>query len=405
MGREPVSLKTPIGIKIRTDREIERIQIAFSFEGQQCRELLPVCKINKTNIDYAASLRSEIRRKITDGVFEYAKYFPDSPKVTKGVVKVVQKLSIGDLLRAQLAIYDKQTENDTLSPSSYQGYYKIINSILIPAFDKLPINDLTAPVLRTWIAGLGVTAKTVRNRLTPLRSALEDALNDDLIESNPLDNVALKKLLSQTSTKSKRGAIEPFDHEEVAALLKACRADERSTLQFWFATGLRPGEFIALRWESIDMDKKLVRISTNEVTGRRGDVVGQFEKAPKTSSGAREIDLSVSAIEALAQQQELKHGDNSRVWMNPRSGKPWAREQQIVRTFWEPLFERSKIRYRNLYQIRHTYASTLLTNGANPFWLAQQMGHVDAEMVFKRYGKWIPKNFQKSLPSAYGNSE
>ena len=52
-----------------------------------------------------------------------------------------------------------------------------------------------------------------------------------------------------------------------------------------------------------------------------------------------------------------------------------------------------------------TYASTLLTNGANPFWLAQQMGHVDAEMVFKRYGKWIPKNFQKSLPSAYGNSE
>ena len=133
MGRESVSPETPVGIAIRTDREIQRIQIAFSFESQQCRELLPVCKINKTNIDYAASLRSEIRRKIADGTFEYAKYFPDSPKVTKGVVKVIQKLTIGDLLRAQLAIYDKQTENDTLSPSSYQGYYKIINSILIPA--------------------------------------------------------------------------------------------------------------------------------------------------------------------------------------------------------------------------------------------------------------------------------
>lgn len=41
--------------------------------------------------------------------------------------------------------------------------------------------------------------------------------------------------------------------------------------------------------------------------------------------------------------------------------------------------------------MRHTYASTLLSNGENAWWVATQMGHVDVEMIFKRYGRWIPK--------------
>ncbi len=43
------------------------------------------------------------------------------------------------------------------------------------------------------------------------------------------------------------------------------------------------------------------------------------------------------------------------------------------------------------YQMRHTYASTLLSNGENVMWVASQMGHANAEMILKRYGKWIPK--------------
>jgi integrase len=48
------------------------------------------------------------------------------------------------------------------------------------------------------------------------------------------------------------------------------------------------------------------------------------------------------------------------------------------------------VRYRNPYQTRHTYASTLLSANENPWWVAKQMGHVDVEMVFRHYGKWIP---------------
>jgi integrase len=67
---------------------------------------------------------------------------------------------------------------------------------------------------------------------------------------------------------------------------------------------------------------------------------------------------------------------------------------------WQPLCLRAGVRYRNLYQVRHTFASAELTRGANPWLLAQQLGHVDVEMVFKFYGKFIAEDFQKpKLPA------
>nr|WP_282959033.1 tyrosine-type recombinase/integrase [Comamonas kerstersii] len=57
------------------------------------------------------------------------------------------------------------------------------------------------------------------------------------------------------------------------------------------------------------------------------------------------------------------------------------------------------IEYRNPYQIRHTYASSLLTAGANPWYVADQMGHADVTMVFNTYGRFIREDFQKPKAS------
>jgi len=47
------------------------------------------------------------------------------------------------------------------------------------------------------------------------------------------------------------------------------------------------------------------------------------------------------------------------------------------------------VRYRNPYQTRHTYASSLLMLGANPLYVSTQLGHVDTTLVFRTYGRWI----------------
>lgn len=52
------------------------------------------------------------------------------------------------------------------------------------------------------------------------------------------------------------------------------------------------------------------------------------------------------------------------------------------------------IRYRGMSQLRHTYASQALSAGANPVWLAKQLGHANTDMIFKHYAKWIKEDAQ-----------
>lgn len=386
MGRKPAAAPAcPLGVKVRQFRHEERIQIAFSFRGEECRELLPPGPINKGAIDYAAGLRAEIRRKIKDGVFVYAEYFPASPRAQRFEANAPQRL-IGKLLQAQLETYERQVENGKLSPSTLAGYRKAINSERMAHWNEKTLAEATPSALRTWIGSMAVTAKFARNLLTPLRSVFEDALNDGLIEFDPFERIALAKLLKQTA-KASDYVIDPFTAAERETLLERARADERPTVQFWFATGLRPGELQALRWSRIDLKARTARIDENQVE--------RVVKGPKTDAGVRLVELSPEAMAALEAQKPLSLLAGEHVFLNPRTGKPWETDAQLRKTLWQPLCARAGLRYRNPYQVRHTYASAMLTEGQNPWYVAQQLGHVDVTMVFQVYGKFIAEDYQK----------
>lgn len=384
MGGKP-AIDCPRGVSIREFKHEERIQIAFSYRNTECRELLPPQKITKSAIQYASGLRLEIQRKIKDGLFVYADYFPDSEKV-KRFGRASKHVLIGKLLDDQLETYEKQVANNSLSPSTLDGYRKAMKSKRMKEWREKTLAEATPSALRAWIGEMKVTAKFARNLLTPLRSVFEDALNDDLIAFDPFERIALTKLLKQTATGSVY-EVDPFTAEERETILAAARADERPMVQFWFNAGLRPGELIALKWPKVDMARAKARIDLNQVSG--------VEKAPKTAAGIRDLDLNADALDALRAQAPISKAKGEHVWLNPASGKPWTTDAQIRKTLWVPLLTRSGVRYRNPYQARHTYASAALTAGANPWYLADQLGHEDATMVFTIYGKFISEDYQK----------
>lgn len=383
-------LRCPRGVSLREFKHEQRVQIAFSFRGVECRELLPPGPVTQSAITYAAGLRAEVLRKIAAGAFHYAEYFPSSTRARQFDAGG-RRIMLRSLLDAQLEVYERQVKNGTLKPSTCEGYTKAINSERMRYWDGVPLADVTPSKLRDWISAMGVTAKRARNLLTPLRSVLEDALNDELIEFNPFDRIALGKLLRQT-TKASEYEVDPFTAAEREQLLATARADERPLLQFWFHTGLRPGELMALRWPKIDGVGHRARIDANLVSGN--------EVAPKTEAGIRDVELDAAAIAALAAQKAATFLAGGHVWHNPRTGAPWETDAQIRKTLWEPLLKRAGVRHRNPYQVRHTYASGLLTEGHNPWYVAQQLGHVDVQMVFKVYGKFIPADYKRPRASA-----
>ena len=383
-------ISCPRGISIRKFKTVESIQLAFSFRGAQCREVLSPRAITQTSVNIAGGLRAEILRRIDEGTFVYADYFPNSERA-KQFDAGGQRIMVRKLLDRQLEIYEHQVLNKNLSPSTYEGYAKAINSERMKFWDGISLRDATPSKLRDWISGMGVTAKFARNLLTPLRSVFEDALNDELIDFNPFERIALNKLLKQTS-KASDYEVDPFSQAERDQLLKHARADERGLIQFALATGLRPGELIALKWPKIDWVGNTVRIDLNQVA--------RTEKGPKTEAGIRDVDLDASALGALIAEKETSFLAGAHVWLNPRTGQTWETDAQIRKTLWQPLCTRAGVRYRNPYQLRHTFASALLTAGANPWYVAQQLGHVDVQLVFKVYGKFIPQDYQK--PKASG---
>jgi len=63
-------------------------------------------------------------------------------------------------------------------------------------------------------------------------------------------------------------------------------------------------------------------------------------------------------------------------------------------------FIKTYLRYRHMYETRHTFASWALAAGETPEWVARTLGHVDTSMVYKTYGRYIP-NITRQDGSAF----
>lgn len=372
-------MKQTSGVEIRGNT----IRIHFSHEGIRCRETLKL-EPTKSNIKYATMLRGEIQLKINQGKFSYADYFPNSNNVSKfGLCHKDKKYRCNELLTNLLEDYKKLTANNELSASTLDGYRKIINGLLLPYFGNYFISEVTPIVIKEWIEGIDATAKRIKNALTPLRAMFDDALNNQIITSNPLDKLAITKLLKINAIKSTY-EVYPFTMSEKTLIIsKSPEGNIRNLFQFGFYSGFRTSELIALTWNDVDLTG-FVSVSKAKVCG--------IIKGTKTKSGTRKVKVYPEALEALKLQFAISGKDGKEVFLNPNTGKPWSHSNKIADAWRKVLASCDKMQYRNCYQMRHTFASNLLSAGENPLKIAKLMGHIDTTMVFKVYGKWIPED-------------
>ena len=51
--------------------------------------------------------------------------------------------------------------------------------------------------------------------------------------------------------------------------------------------------------------------------------------------------------------------------------------------------EKAKVRYRYPYQLRHTFATRLISEGVNLWKISKLMGHSSPQQLFEHYGNYI----------------
>lgn len=347
------------------------IEVHFMYRGIRCRERLPL-EPTKSNLAYARRLKGEIENAIGRGTFDYARFFPDSPRAVKFALRQGDLVNVATVLRDH--IVGAKAE---LQRSTWLDYRNSVENILIPAFGHLKLNELSKARIKAWAGTLTVSRKRLYNVLAPLRSALAD---NDLIDHNPLKEwtPGIKGKVQDSKAEP-----DPFKLDEIKALLNACIYEPmRNLIQFGCWTGLRIEELIEVRWTDVAWETPEIKILRARC---RGEV-----KPPKTERGKRRVKLLSPALEALTTQRQhtaLRHGY---IFLNPRTDKPWIDDNQLRKAF-KQIVKRACVRYRPPAQMRHTYASIMVSTGEDTRWVASQMGHADLNMVGRVYARWIPE--------------
>ena len=112
---------------------------------------------------------------------------------------------------------------------------------------------------------------------------------------------------------------------------------------------------------------------------------------PLKTYNARDVELVDRAVNALLAMKPwtFMAGEDAEIFQNPVTNRPFHDERSQRDHYWTPCLKRLGIRRRRAYQTRHTYAATALGGGVNPAYIARQMGHKNAKMLFTVYAKWI----------------
>tara|TARA_R110000751_G_scaffold94114_1_gene183656 strand:- start:1481 stop:2368 length:888 start_codon:yes stop_codon:yes gene_type:complete len=257
-----------------------------------------------------------------------------------------------------------------LRDNTYRKYNQE-TSILTEVLGKHTVGSLMEypkPIL-DYLKTLNVTKKTISNRLIPLKGVY-DMLS---VETNmqikyPLHNAKISMFLD---IKKSTHEVDPFSLVEAERMLSKA-GKMRNALEVSFFTGLRPSELYGLKWEDIGVDE--IRVRRRLINGKEDD--------PKTESSRRSVAIIINGIPTRAKtalnNQKLVSSFNEYIFPEQISNQEFRRICRLA-----------KVPYRNQYQIRHSYASNMLLDGANREWLAKQMGHKDTTMIAEVYGKWI----------------
>lgn len=393
-----------------------KLRICFQYKGRRVRENLGVPDTPK-NRKVAGELRASVCFLIKTGNFDYAERFPDSPNLKLfGIVN--KEITIEELSRKWLDLKELEISRNTML--RYESIVKTSVSLL---GGRVLASSVTQEDLLVFRRELMTGYQVARpNRALTLKGRSVVTVNAYMgIVSSMFQFAACNGYIPKTpfsgisTLKKAKAEPDPLSQEEFARLIEACHHQQiKNIWSLAVYTGMRHGELCALAWEDID-------IKAGTLVVRRNYTQAKEFTLPKTQAGTdRVIHLIQPAIDVLKNQASLTRlGKQHKVEVklrefgrtsahsctfvfNPqlttRSGKSGAHYAATsLNRIWESAMRRAGLRYRKAYQSRHTYACWLLAVGANPNFIAAQMGHANAQMVYTVYGAWMADNNQSQV--------
>ena len=295
--------------------------------------------------------------------------------------KVKPDMRFGDWLEYWYETHSKPK----IRPTTQLGYESRIRLHIVPEIGNIPLNKLTQNDLQQFYArlkkngrktlterfGEGLSDRMVRMCHATCRTALEKAVQEGLIRTNPAIGCKLPP--------KKAREMQVLDRDELQRFLIQAKAEGYYELFLLdLSTGLRRGELMALQWDDLNFETGVLNVN-KQVYQVNGEL--QFSE-PKTKNSIRKIVLPPSVVEVL---REYKKTVNSR-WMFPSPVKEDCPiTPGVVRHRLQLILEHARCKHVRFHDLRHTFATLALQNGMDVKTLSAMLGHVSAATTLDIY--------------------
>jgi len=299
------------------------------------------------------------------------------------------KITFGEWAEHYMALAEKR-----LARTSYARDRSYLDNHVLPRWGKVRLGRITRMDVDKWIAELSEDGQSVRLKggsLSPgtiekvyqvFRKMVVAAYDEGRIGRSPCPE-------HPPIPRKKRKVIRFLDEDKVVELANKIDGRYESMIYVGAYGGFRIGELCALRVDDVDWDRGTIRVDEG-LTDVSGLVV--FED-PKTERAFRTVPMADLALDHLHTHLDSdvdEHDPRALLFTAPGGGI--LRPTNWRARFFNPAVKAAKLGPLTPHDLRHTAASLFISAGANPWMLAEVLGHTDTRMIDRVYGHLFEKD-------------
>ena len=290
--------------------------------------------------------------------------------------------------------------------NTYQRYEGILRLHIWPENDLKDkrLDEVTRQVIKCFLVNLFKTrsAATVELAHSIFHGVFEEAVDDKIHGTNPTKGL-LKKILPAKRQRDDKEP-DPFDIEERDLFLgyaeQTYTVKEQLILMVMVHAGFRLGEVLAMRLRHLDFYQLTYHVSESYKQHR-------FSK-PKGGK-KRLVDLPDFLVDELKKyilhlkKENLKNGKGGGIdllFPDPKEHGYWPYSQRKIQDLVKRVCKGAELRFRNPHDLRHTYATILLTAHQSPAYVQKLLGHSSISITVDSYGHWMPGEGRQGLEEA-----
>ena len=266
-----------------------------------------------------------------------------------------------------------------VKPSTLASYRSRIRQ-LERWFPQRRLTDIRPQSIDQYIAARlrdkRVARNTVANEIALLRHLFRSAIAWNYLRRNPCASVERLHVQPRVMDFLRADEVQPF-----------LRSVDPAFYTFFLTavlTGMRRGELLALTWTDIDWQRQIIRV-------QRSLDHAHFV-LPKTPSSMRDVLMTPRLRSALHALRNTKHPDTDLIFRTP-TGQPLD-PRYVVRKQFEPALQRAGLRRIRFHDLRHTYVTLAIQQGAHPKFIQHQLGHASIQTTLDRYGHLLLKDHE-----------